>query len=68
MANTKILVLRIRIRKNPKLFDGTESEKNSDSDPTIRGDGKNVSINCNFHNTNRVITQVRTSILSDHLH
>jgi hypothetical protein len=34
-------VLRIRIRKNPKLFDGSEyeSEKNLDSDsvPTIRG-------------------------------
>jgi hypothetical protein len=46
----------IRIRK-----------KNLDSDPTIRGDGKNLSICCNFHKQ-KVITQVRTSILAVHLH
>jgi hypothetical protein len=65
-------VLRIRIRKNPKYFDGSESEKNSDSDPIIRGGRKNVSICCNFHKQkytySRVITLVRTSILSVPVH
>jgi hypothetical protein len=46
------------------------SVSDSDSDPTIRGDGKNVSIFCNYlkQKSNRVISKVRTSIISVLLH
>jgi hypothetical protein len=49
-----------------------KKNSDSDSDPTIRGNGKNVIICCHVHKQknkiNRAITQGRTSILTVHLH
>jgi hypothetical protein len=36
-------------KESAELFDGSESEKKLDLDPTITGDGKNVSICFNYH-------------------